>query len=267
MSERVRAGAIRQGQGGSHHHAVAGVDTHRVHVFHGTDGDHVAQGVPHGFELDFLPAGDAFFNENLGDGGGIETAAGDLLHLLLIVRDSAAAAAQGVCRAHDDGIADVVGNPEGLFEGFGDAGRHAGLVDGKHGFPELFPVLRFLDGFDGRAQQADAEFVQRAVPAELHGEGQPRLAAETGDQAVRALFLDDPADGGRVQGLQIDLVRQMLIGHDGGGVGIDKHHIDAFRLQHAAGLGAGIVELGGLADDDRAGADDQDFADGRIFRH
>ncbi len=32
----------------------------------------------------------------------------------------------------------------------------------------------------------------------------------------------------------------------------------AFRFQRFAGLGAGIVELAGLADDDRSGADDED---------
>ena len=37
---------------------------------------------------------------------------------------------------------------------------------------------------------------------------------------------------------------------------------DALFAQRAAGLRAGIVELGGLPDDDRAGADDHHFFDG-----
>ena len=41
----------------------------------------------------------------------------------------------------------------------------------------------------------------------------------------------------------------------------------ALLLQRLAGLGAGIVELAGLADDDRAGADDQDRVDVGALRH
>ncbi len=62
-------------------------------------------------------------------------------------------------------------------------------------------------------------------------------------------------------------VGDVLVGHDGGGVGVDQHHLDALFLQGAAGLGAGVVELGGLADDNGAGADDQDFLDGSIEGH
>ena len=57
------------------------------------------------------------------------------------------------------------------------------------------------------------------------------------------------------------------IGHDGGGVGIDQHHPIAFRAQRLAGLGAGIVELAGLADDDGSRADDQDGVDIGAFGH
>src|SRR5690606_14284830 len=40
-------------------------------------------------------------------------------------------------------------------------------------------------------------------------------------------------------------------------VGVDQHHAVTLVAQGLAGLGAGIVELAGLADDDRAGADDE----------
>ena len=44
-------------------------------------------------------------------------------------------------------------------------------------------------------------------------------------------------------------------------------HPHAFGAEYAAGLGTGVVELAGLADDDRAGADDQDGADVVALRH
>ena len=69
---------------------------------------------------------------------------------------------------------------------------------------------------------------------------------------------------GDVQRLDIHVVGDVLVGHDGGGVGVDQHHLHALLLQGAAGLGAGVVELGGLADDDGAGAQHQDLLDIRM---
>ena len=45
------------------------------------------------------------------------------------------------------------------------------------------------------------------------------------------------------------------------GLELTQHHLHARFLQDAAGLGAGVVKLGGLADDNGAGADDQNFFD------
>ena len=55
------------------------------------------------------------------------------------------------------------------------------------------------------------------------------------------------------------MVGDALVGHDGGGVGIDQHGFDAFLAEGFAGLGAGVVKFGGLTDDDGAGAYDQYF--------
>ena len=46
--------------------------------------------------------------------------------------------------------------------------------------------------------------------------------------------------------------------HDGRRVAVDQDDLVTLFAQGLAGLGAGIVELTGLADDDRAGADDED---------
>ena len=47
------------------------------------------------------------------------------------------------------------------------------------------------------------------------------------------------------------------------GIGVDQDDVVAFLAQGLAGLGAGIIELAGLADDDGAGADEQDLFAGR----
>ena len=61
--------------------------------------------------------------------------------------------------------------------------------------------------------------------------------------------------------LDVGAVGDFRIGHDRGRVGVHQHDLVAVGAQRLAGLRAGIVEFAGLADDDRAGADDQDFLD------
>ena len=80
-------------------------------------------------------------------------------------------------------------------------------------------------------------------------------------------LLDDALDGGQVQGLDIDFIRHGLVGHNGGGVGVDQHDLDAILPQGAAGLGAGVVEFRGLADDNGARADNQYLFNILIQRH
>ncbi len=82
-----------------------------------------------------------------------------------------------------------------------------------------------------------------------------------------AFLLDDLGDDLRRDRLDIGGVGQVRIGHDGGRIGIDQHDPIALVLERLAGLRAGIIELAGLADDDRAGADDQDRGDVGPFGH
>ena len=58
--------------------------------------------------------------------------------------------------------------------------------------------------------------------------------------------------------LDIGRVGQLRIGHDRRRVGVHQDDAIALFLQRLARLRAGIIELAGLADDDRPGADDQD---------
>ena len=51
------------------------------------------------------------------------------------------------------------------------------------------------------------------------------------------------------------------------GIGVDEHDAVAFLLEGFAGLRAGIIELARLADDDRAGADDEDAVDVGALGH
>ncbi len=88
-----------------------------------------------------------------------------------------------------------------------------------------------------------------------------------GRSAVRALLGDDLRHDLRRDRLDIGRVRQVRVGHDGRRIGIDQNDPVALFLERLAGLRAGIVELAGLADDDRSRADDQDRGDVGPFGH
>ena len=86
------------------------------------------------------------------------------------------------------------------------------------------------------------------------------LPAEGRQHRVRPLLGDDRLDHLGRDRLDVGRVGELGVGHDRRRVGVDQDDPEALLAQHPAGLRAGVVELAGLADDDRAGADDQDAA-------
>src|SRR5262249_36429893 len=57
------------------------------------------------------------------------------------------------------------------------------------------------------------------------------------------------------------------IGHDRRRIRVDEDDAIALLFERLAGLRPGIIELAGLADDDRSGADDEDALDVGALRH
>ena len=235
------------------------MDAHGVDVLHIADGDGGVVGVPHHLVLDFLVALDALFNEHLVDGGEFQ---GVLHHFLQLVRvscEAAAGTAQSEGGTQDHRVADVLRRPDSLVQVVGD-------LRGNHRLPQLqaqlleeFPVLGLLDALIAGAQQLHAAFGQDALLLELHSQVQPRLAPDAGDDGVGPLEAEDLRQILHRQGLHVDLVGNGGVGHDSGGVGVCQDHLVSLLPEGQAGLGAGVVELGGLADDDGAGADDQNL--------
>ncbi len=93
------------------------------------------------------------------------------------------------------------------------------------------------------------------------------MAADGGKQRVGTLGGDDGFEIFLGERLDVGAVRDFGVGHDRRGIRIDEHDFVALRAQRLAGLRAGVVEFAGLADDDRAGADDQDFLDVSALWH
>ena len=118
---------------------------------------------------------------------------------------------------------------------------------------------------------------------ERHGGVERGLAAEGGEQHELARCRarcrrsmapvaissrdDDLLDALGRDRLDVGAVGELRIGHDGGRVGVHQDDAVALLLEGLAGLGAGIVELARLADDDRAGADDEDGVNVSALRH
>ncbi|EKD36979.1 MAG: hypothetical protein ACD_75C01303G0001 [uncultured bacterium] len=136
-----------------------------------------------------------------------------------------------------------------------------------HGIAEFFPAFRLLDDCDVGGKQLDVIFVENAHLGHLDRGVEGGLATKGRQQGVGTLFFDDFRHEFRSDRLDIGGVGQLRIGHDGGRIGIDQDYFIAFLFQGLHRLGAGIVEFAGLADDDGAGADDEDFFDVCSFRH
>ena len=246
---------------------VAGVDADGIEVFHVADGDGRVVRVAHHLIFNFFVALDALFHQHLVDRRERQGVFHLFRQLLRRVGKAAARAAERKGRAQDDRIADLRRRGKGLFHAVGDMGGDDRLTDALTELLEKLTILGALDAPRVRAEQLNAALIQNPLLPKLHGEVQPRLPADAGDDGIRPLEAADPGKIGHGQRLHIDLVGDAGIGHDGGGIGIGQNNLIALLPQSQAGLRARVVKFRSLADDDRAGADDKNLMDVSAFRH
>ena len=276
---------VGQREGRRHGDRVAGMHAHRINVLDRADDDAIVRLVADDFHLVFLPAEQALVDEDLRCRRGGEARPADVFVFLHVVGNAAACAAEREGRADDGGQADHVDGVHRRLEA-GDpviAFRLARLggqlrrgddrcsrvleADPVHRFAEQLAVFSHFDGFGLGADQLDAVFLEDARMMQVQRAIQRRLAAHGGQERVRPLDGDDFLDDLRQDRLNIGRVRQLRIGHDRRRVGVDEDHPVALGFQRLDGLNAGIIELAGLADDDRAGADHKDRGDICALRH
>jgi hypothetical protein len=197
----------------------------------------------------------------------VQAALDDVLELLAVVGDAAAAAAEREARADDRRIADLGLRLDRLLEGLGDFGARAFQADFLHRDAEQLAILGHADRLARGADQLDAVLLQHAVVGQVERAVERGLAAHRRQQRVGLLLGDDLLDRAPVDRLDVDRVRRFRVGHDRRRVRIDQHDAIAFLLERLAGLRAGVIELAGLADDDRTGADNQDRLEVSSFWH
>ena len=259
---------VGEGLDRGHGDRVTRVDAHRIDVLDAAD-DHAVVGVvTHHLELVLLPAVHRFLDEDLADRARLEPVGRHALELLGRGGDSGSTSAEDVRRPDDRRQSDVGDDDAGLLDRVSGARPQTVESDADHRLLELLAVLgggdRLGIGTDhlGRARHAD-----QAPFEELHGDVQAGLAAERRQDGVGTLTVDDRRDDLPRERLDVRRVGEVGVGHDRRRVRVGEDDPIALLAQHAAGLGAGVVELAGLADDDRAGSDDQDRVDVGALGH
>ena len=241
--------------------AVAGVDAHRVDVLDRADDHDVVVAVAHHLELELAPADHGLLDEHLPDRARGE-ALGDHLPVLgLGPRDAAAGAAHGEAGPHDRREADLGQRPLRLAHRLDRGAARHPEARALHRRAEQLAVLGAADRVVVGADQLHAVPAERAVLGQLARQVERGAAAQGGQQRVRLLALDHLRHRARRERLDVGAGRELRVGHDRRRVRVDEDDLVALLEQHLAGLRARVVELGRLADDDRARAEDQDALD------
>ena len=231
------------------------MDAHRIEVLDRADDDHVVLAVAHDLELELVPAEKGFLDQHLSDGALAQRPVQHGTQLGLGVRGAAAVAAERERRPEDD----REGQPlRDLIQRRDD--RRLGHFEPRRadGFAEELAVLGPLDHVQARADQLDAERGQDAGLGQLHRQIERRLAAHRRQERVRPLALEHGGDAFEVERLEVRAVGETGVGHDRRRVRVDDDGGEAVLAQHLERLRAGVVELAGLPDDDRTGADQAD---------
>ena len=250
-----------------HGDGVTGMYAHGVEILDGAHDDAVAGVITHDLHLILFPALDRLLDQYLVGRREFKALAHDGDELLVSMCDAATGAAQGKARTQHTGIAHTLGDGLGVSHAVGIARARDLQADLGHGLVKELAILTALDGGKVTADHLDAVLVECAVLCQLDGGIQTGLAAQRGQQRIRALLLDHALDKFGGDGLDIGTVGQARVGHDGRRVGVDQDDLKAILLEHLAGLGAGVVELAGLANNDGARTNNEDALDVSTFRH
>ena len=249
---------IGEGLDGRDHDRIARVDAHRIHVLHATDGDGGVRRIAEHLELDLLPAEQAALHQHLTDGADLEAVRDPLPSFREAEGEPATPTAEREGRADHDGLTKPLEEGHALLDRLDDRRLRHRLANACDQVAEAAAILRGTDRRQRRAQDADAIPIQDAGVIERDRQVQAGLPSKRRQQAVRSMARDDPLevlDGQRTDDHRPGDVR---IGHHRRGIRVDQDRLDALRPQRQAGLHARIVELRGLPDDDRPGADHQD---------
>ena len=249
IGERLRR---RHGDG------VTGMHAHGVKVLDGTDDDAVVLFVTDHFHLVFFPAQQGLVDQQLVGGRQVQTTLADFLEFFPVIRNTTAGATHGETGADNAGKTQVFQGRAGFFHVMGDSRTRTFQADGLHGLVEAGAIFRLVDGIFGGANHFHAELFQHPIVVQVQGTVQCGLATHGGQQRVRALLLDDLGHGLPGNRLDVGRIRHGRVGHDGGRVGVHQNDPEPLFPQRLTRLRTGVVKLTGLADHNRASANNED---------
>ena len=242
---------------------------HRVEVLDRADDHDVVVLVADHLELELAPALDRLLDQHLADRARAAAVTNVMAQLGHVVGEAATLAAERKRRAdhHRQPQRAVVDKCLGLLHvrdrlALGGAQANAG-----HGLREQLAVLGRADRVDRCADQLDPELVEHASRLQVQRGVQRRLAAQRGQQRVGALRAQHASDALNVERLDVRAISPTRVGHDRRRIRVDQDGLVALLAEHAQGLHARVVELAGLPDHDRAGADDGDLLEVVSARH
>ena len=240
---------------------------HRIEVFDRADDDAVVLLVPHHLHLVLFPTQQRLFNQQFVGRRSLQAALADGLELFGVVGNAPARAAKREAGPDHGGETHHLLHLPGLGHAVGNARTRRSQTNFGHGVLEFEAVFGLVDGLGRGTDQLDLVLVEHALAPQVERAVERRLPAHGRQDRVGALLGDDffhrlPSDR-----LDIGHIGRGRIGHDRGRVAVDQDDLVTLFAQSLAGLYAGVVELAGLADDDRAGADDEDALKVCAFWH
>ena len=242
---------------------VTGVDAHRIEVLDRADDDDVVAPVADHLQLELVPAAHRLLDQHLSDRA-LAQAELDLGTQLRARRDEATAvAAQSEGRPHDRGDGDAIE----VVERGDDPRARDREPAALHRRAEELAVLGAADHVDRCAQELDAEVVEHPLVGELDRKVERGLPAERRQQRIGPFPAEHVGDALEIERLEIGGVGKPGVGHDRRRVRVDDDRPEAVLAKHLQRLAARVVELAGLADDDRPGADQADRPDVCPTRH
>ena len=192
---------------------------------------------------------------------------GDGAQLFDVKHCTTAGAAHGIGGTNDDWVAKLVSNLFCLFYAEGQLAFWHLDTQAVHCFFEDTPVLASLNSIHLNTNYFDSILLKHAGASKFGGQIKSALAPKIGQQGVGTLVLNDFCHTLQIKRLDIGYVSGAGVGHNRCRVGIGQHYLVAQLAKCLAGLSARVVELAGLANDDRAGADYHNFFNILSFWH
>ena len=242
---------------------------HRVEVLDRADDHDVVEPVADHLELELAPALDRLLDEHLRDRALGETAGDDRVELCLGAREAAAVTAERERRP----------NCHRQLQIAGDGGARAPPACARSpSAARAGPTEAIACPNASRSSavwmalaEAPISSISSSASTPACSSSMARLRAvwppSVGSSASGRSRRRTPRHALEVERLEVRRVRPARVGHDRGRVRVDEHRAVALLAQDLERLHARVVELAGLSDHDRAGADDRDRAEVVAARH